>query len=401
MATAPYITTVIRPARKMLHGAAALGISVTVAALFALTGCAKPAGVIFEPLATPIGWPAPPDEPRIHYVGQISTTADLKAAKPFGEALRELFAGKQPIMGVINPFAVETDNHNRLFVADSGGQVVHVFDLDKRTYEQWTPKAPAAFISPVGLARAADGRLFVADSAAGAIWVFDALGAEIGRWGDDELIRPCGLAYDDVAQRLFIADAGAHQVVILDTAGQPVARLGSRGTAPGQFNFPTNVAIDHHHRLYVSDSLNCRVQQFVEQEGGEVPGDAAGASSEQQPAPAFVPRLQIGSRGDMPGYFSRPKGIAVDSEDHLYIVDAEFEAVQVYSSEGNLLMAFGREGRGPGEFWLPAGLCIDDTDRLWIADPYNRRVQVFDYRRPQIAAPGLEPKPLSMTEATP
>lgn len=324
-------------------------------------GCAKPAGVIFEPLPAPLSWPGPPDEPRIYYVGQISTTADLKAAKPFGEALRELFAGKAPVMGVVSPFAVEVDDQQRLYVADSGGRVVHVFDLEKRKYEQLAPAPPSAFITPVGLALANDGRLFVADSTAGVVWVFDADGATIDTWGQDELIRPCGLAFDDVGQRLFVADAGAHQVVIFNLEGQAAARLGARGTALGSFNFPTDVAIDHHNRLYVSDSLNCRIQQF---------------------GPDLMPRLQIGSRGDMPGYFARPKGIAVDSEDHLYVIDANFEAVQVYSSNGDLLMAFGREGRGPGEFWLPAGICIDAADRLWIADTYNRRVQVFDYRPP-------------------
>lgn len=333
-------------------------LSALTAATLAMSGCTKPAGVVFEPLATPVLWPPPPDPPRVAYVGQVSTTADLKAAKPFGESLREFFAGKNPVMGMVNPFAVETDDQHRLFVADSGGRVVHVFDLERRTYEQWTPIPPNAFITPVGLARAADGRLFVADSTAGVVWVFDAAGHDLDMWGHDELIRPCGMAYDNANERLFVADAGAHQVVIFDASGQPVGRLGSRGSGVGQFNFPTDVAIDHRQRLYVSDSLNCRVQQF---------------------GPDLMPQLQIASRGDLPGYLSRPKGIAVDSEDHLYIIDAEFEAVQIYSSAGELLMAFGREGRGPGEFWLPAGICIDAGDRLWIADTYNRRVQVFDY----------------------
>lgn len=356
-----------------------------------LNGCAKPAGPIFEPLATPIDWPGPPDTPRIHYVGQLSTTVDLKAGKSLGESLHETFFGKQAVMGVVSPVAVERDDRDRLFVADNGGRVVHVFDLDKRRYEQWSPAPPNRFISPVGLARAGDGRLFVADSAASLIWVFDAKGANIDAWGQEVLVRPCGMAFDDDAGQLLVADAGAHQVVIFDTGGQPLARLGSRGSAPGFFNFPVDVALDHEKRLYVSDSLNCRIQQFVlESRGGGASGlgrdkTATGLGSDgtvRSQGDSYVPRLQIGSRGDMPGYFSRPKGIAVDSQDHLYVIDANFEAVQVYSSDGVLLMAFGREGRGPGEFWLPAGIHIDGTDRLWIADTYNRRVQVFDYRAP-------------------
>ena len=88
------------------------------------------------------------------------------------------------------------------------------------------------------------------------------------------------------------------------------------------------------------------------------------------------PIVQIGRKGDVPGTFAQPKGIAIDPEGHLYVVDAHFEAVQVFDPEGTLLLTFGREGRGPGEFWLPGGIHIDGSGRIWIADSYNRRVQV-------------------------
>ena len=81
----------------------------------------------------------------------------------------------------------------------------------------------------------------------------------------------------------------------------------------------------------------------------------------------------------MPGYFGQPKGIAVDSEDHVYVVDAHFETVQIFDSDGNLLLDFGSEGRDDGQFWLPAGIFIDVRNRIWSADSYNRRVAVFQY----------------------
>jgi DNA-binding beta-propeller fold protein YncE len=81
----------------------------------------------------------------------------------------------------------------------------------------------------------------------------------------------------------------------------------------------------------------------------------------------------------MPGYFAQPKGVAIDSEGHLYVVDGQFETVQIFDDQGQLLMDFGEEGNRPAEFWLPAGIFIDPADRIWIADSYNRRVQVFDY----------------------
>jgi DNA-binding beta-propeller fold protein YncE len=88
---------------------------------------------------------------------------------------------------------------------------------------------------------------------------------------------------------------------------------------------------------------------------------------------------QIGRKGDLPGYFSQPKGLALDSQSHLYVVDANFESIQIFNADGALLMDFGQEGRGAGEFWLPTGVFIDARDRIWVADSYNRRVQVFDF----------------------
>ena len=71
--------------------------------------------------------------------------------------------------------------------------------------------------------------------------------------------------------------------------------------------------------------------------------------------------------------------MAIDSQGHLYVVDARFENVQIFDPQGRILMAFGQEGPGDGEFWLPAGVCIDSQDRIWVADTYNCRVQVFEF----------------------
>ena len=72
-------------------------------------------------------------------------------------------------------------------------------------------------------------------------------------------------------------------------------------------------------------------------------------------------------------------GARARTKGHLYVVDANFETVQVFNDQGALLMDFGQEGQQPGAFWLPAGIFIDRRNRIWVADSYNRRVQVFDF----------------------
>lgn len=323
------------------------------------SACTQPAGVIFPPLAQPIQWPEPPEPPRIQYVGQLLTNKDLKPPRPMLESLAETIMGKRDAFGMLTPFALCTDDADRLFVADSNAQLVHVFDLKTRRYARWkATSAQPQFSQPVGIAWDPSGRLLVSDSIAGAIFTFDTNGNYTGQLGVGILSRPCGILVHPLTSRIYVADAGTHQIVVLNSTGQQLARIGQRGSEPGQFNFPTSLAMDHQGRLYVCDSLNFRIQQIL---------------------PDMKTARQIGSKGDMPGYFASPKSLAIDSDDHLYVVDNQFESVQIFDSTGLLLLAFGEEGHGPGQFWLPNGIFIDGNNRVWIADCYNQRVQVFDY----------------------
>ncbi|MBS0196170.1 MAG: hypothetical protein JSR77_05375 [Planctomycetes bacterium] len=340
-----------------------------LAAAWTLAGCGSPPGVIFDPANTSHRWPSPPDEPRIAYVGEIRTDADLKAGKGFGAAFHDFLVGEDPPRAMVSPMGVCRDGGDRLFVADPGVQGVHVFDLAKRTYQVWRPpKGSPTFASPVAVAfdsSRPSGRVLVADSLAAAVFVFDQSGKFTGLLGEGELRRPAGLVVEAASGRIMVADAASHQIVVLSAEGAVERRVGERGAGLGQFNFPTNLTFDSRGHLFVSDSLNFRVQML---------------SADLRPI------SQFGTKGDLPGYFSQPKGVTVDRLDHLYVVDANFEAVQLFDLDGRLLMSFGREGRGPGEFWLPAGICADAGGRIWIADSYNSRVQVF-----QFIGPGATP----------
>ena len=78
-------------------------------ALVVSGGCGRPAGGIFEPLATPLVWPNPPEQERIRYVGQLVTSADLKPAVPFGQQLAEALFGKGDVQSMLSPYALCTD----------------------------------------------------------------------------------------------------------------------------------------------------------------------------------------------------------------------------------------------------------------------------------------------------
>ena len=343
---------------RALPNAARIPLALLILFLY---GCGTKPGQVFVPPNPPIVFPPPPEPTRISWVGQLITEADLKPGKSGMKGLQEALFGKEPIRSMLTPMAVCTDGKSRLFVADSNAQLVHVFDLDTRKYAQWKPAKDAVFSQPVGVAWDPAGqRLLVSDSAAATVFVFDNAGNLTAQWSGDRSQRPCGIAVDAPRNRVLVVDTGTHELLELSPAGDVTRRVGHRGGALGEFNYPTHLAVDRVGRVYVSDTLNFRVQQF---------------------SPDLKPLRQIGSHGDLPGYFAAPKGVATDSENHVYVIDAQFESVQIFDDHGQLLLDFGEEGTPPAEFWLPNGIFIDPADRIWVADSYNRRVQVFDYHR--------------------
>ena len=330
-----------------------------VIATSTLTGCAKPRGILFPVLAEPKVWPAPPDPPRIKLVGTLSGSGDLKAEQSATEVFKAALRGPRPPINLIGPHAVVLHKSGVLAVADGQGSSVHLLDLVNRTHVQVTGWGDERLAAPVGVAWLGD-HLVVSDAQRHELIELDRTGAFVRSFGADELIRPVGVVYVGARDELYVVDGGAHCLVRFDRSGQVVGKFGTRGAQPGQFNFPTHLAVDRQGRLAVADTGNFRVQLL----------DLDGA-----------PLAQFGSKGDGAGDFALPKGVAFDSEGHIYVVDAQFENVQVFDAQGRLLLAFGEEGAGLGEFSLPAGLAIDDADRIWVADSANRRIQVFAYVR--------------------
>ncbi len=136
--------------------------------------------------------------------------------------------------------------------------------------------------------------------------------------------------------------------------------LGSgRGSCDGCLLFPTFVAVDSKGQVYVSNTLNARIDVF----------DAEGR---------FVKR--VGERGNSYGMFDKPKGVALDSFDNIYVVDSGWSNVQIFDQSGQVLLFFGGRGENPGLLMNPTGIAIDKKDRIYVADFLNYRVSVYQLR---------------------
>lgn len=83
-----------------------------------------------------------------------------------------------------------------------------------------------------------------------------------------------------------------------------------------------------------------------------------------------------GTKGNRPGQFKRPSGIAIDEQGRVYVSDTGNNRIQVFDGEGKWLRSFGAKGDGPREFSGPLGVAVSHGI-VYVADTGNSRVQVL------------------------
>jgi DNA-binding beta-propeller fold protein YncE len=317
-----------------------------------LAGCATKA-----PQKELLAWPSLPTPPRIAYVNSYRGSLDFIKPRFWDTVFGYSETKKNDIS---KPFSVSAYG-DRIYVSDTGFGYVAVIDTKERKVSYLGTGGRVVLKQPFGVAAAADGTIYVADGKLKSIYAFDQKNALVSAFGNSgELIRPAGIAVNSGLGRLYVCDVAANAVFAYSLKGERLFAFKKNDeSGDGAFNSPTHIAIDRRNgNVIVADTNNFRVQVF-DQDG------------------AFL--RKFGQLGDNPGDFSRPKGIAVDSEGHIYVADAAFNNFQIFEDQGQLLLTVGQLGSGAGDFQLPTGMYIDDQDRIYVADTLNRRIQVFQY----------------------
>lgn len=305
-------------------------------------------------------WPPPPQTAKIRYVKSVSGVDDVSPKKSWlRKTVDAVFGRSERERDLLRPYGVFADA-DRIYVTDPGTRMLHVFDIRGKRYTTIGRVDKDEFQSPIGVAVDRNGDIYLSDSLLKRVFVLDGNGKYRRNVGSPERFqRPTGLAI--YGERVYVVDTHAHAVLVFSKhEGAFLFSFGRNGAGDGEFNYPTNIFIDRAGLLYVTDSMNFRVQIF----------DGEGR---------FV--SAFGRLGDGSGDFSKPRGIAVDSDGNIYVADALFDTVQIFDREGRLLLAFGSSGRKEGQMTLPAGLFIDGKDRIYVVDSYNKRVQIFQYMK--------------------
>ena len=167
----------------------------------------------------------------------------------------------------------------------------------------------------------------------------------------------------------YVADSRNNRILHIASDGSLIKEWGSfadqqTGNAPqGRFNEPWGVAVGPDGSVYVTDTWNHRIQKFT---ADARPLKMWGQYG--QPAPD-VPESKSSFWG--------PRGIAVDSNGHVYVADTGNKRIVIFDSDGNYITEFGTAGMDPGQFDEPVGVAIGNDGTIYVTDTWNQRVQSF------------------------
>jgi DNA-binding beta-propeller fold protein YncE len=326
-----------------------------------------------------IVWPNPPAVARIKflemYTGQQIDWSQFETGnKKAKQKWMDRLAGTKPAGDQIDwnkipyqlnrTYGVAVDSKGLIYAADQAVGAIFIFNPETKAVEFIRNGHEAHFGLLNGLAMDDNDRLFVTDDRLREVLVFNSKHEEEGAFGADVLGNPGGLVIDTENRFLYVADTANDVICVFDADTFKLLRkIGTPGkkhqlTDPGTFALPTNVALDSDGNLYVTDTLNARIQIF----------DADGN---------FI--STFGKRGDGPADFDRPKGIAIDKDGHIWVADAAQDRVKVFDRTGQLLIYFGQHGEYPGQFGAVYGITIDKNNRVIVSEQFPGRVQVFRY----------------------
>lgn len=358
--------------RRLGGSGAAILAAAVMTVVVALAGCASAPPASKE---VKMVWPPPPQEARIKFVRAISSERDLTTDTTFSEGLAAFLTGeKLPSGRIAEPVGLAvSDDGDRLYVADFMQQAVFTFDFKNKKFTKLGDVGV-----PSGIALDAKENIYVVDTSRKSINVFGRDGKQLNEFTDPSLERPNGLAIDKARGRMYVVDTGSREakeqnVKIFDLDGK---KIGAIGGAPGgdfgQFSYPTYVALDAQGNVYVSDTLNARVQKF-------------------DPDGKFI--TSYGQLGTNWGEFDKPKGVAVDSFGNVYVADSGWSNVQIFNPKGQILLFFGGRGPVPGMLKNPLAVAIDSKNRIYVGDYLNHRIGVYELVNTKADDSFLNPPP--------
>ena len=284
-----------------------------------------------------------------------------------------------------DPNFVTFDKYLNIYVSESANDRVSIFDSTGAFVRgigngtTWTAGTPAPTPSP-GTAdgeftwpRGVDvyeptGDIYVTDGTNNNIQIFNSAGVFQSKMSTGNI--PAGIHVAGVDE-IYVAEVGPDDISLLNSAGETLSETGTgSGLSNGQFgnlNAPYGVAVDSSGNMYGVDGGSGQRVQIFNSAGTFVRGIGSGTTwTAGTEAPAVV-------AGAENSQFESPRGMAVDSDGYIYVVDAANDRIQIFNSVGEFVRGIGSgtvwvgdaptlvAGKGTLDFDWPLGICLGSS----------------------------------------
>lgn len=295
--------------------------------------------------------------------------------------------------GLQRPLGLDIGPDGSLYVAEEFGHRISVFAPDGSLIETIGQPVGGQADEPIltrpnSVRVLPDGRLLVVDTWDYGLDLLSPTDEVLIEWGQpgeygfaaetvptDGLWGPRDAAVDPVTGRVYVSDTGNKRVRVytLEEGMASFAQdIADGGSAPGQLDEPSGLALHPDGRLFVADTWNRRISVFNAADG------------------SYLTTYPV--RGWYQELGNRPY-VAVDPDrELLYVTDPDAGRILVYSTDGECLGSFGTlagEVPMPNQFGIAGGVTVDSEGYVYVSDPQLGRVlkfESFDAYRP-IAAP--------------
>ena len=258
------------------------------------------------------------------------------------------------------PSDVSVTKNGKVCIVDGGNDRIVIFTNSGRfdTTIGSSGSSRGQFNGPVGIATDAKGQIYVADKGNHRIQIFKANGKLkqiIPTVLDGENVLPVDVAVSGKDGTIYVTSNNHHRILSYTSDGKLIKSWGGQGSNPGEFRFPATLTISADNLVGAVDVLNSRAQLF-DNDGKHL--------------------ATLGTWGVLPGQLFRPKGIATDDKGQFYISDSYLEVIQVFDYETRFLYVLGGTS-SPHRFTSPTGIALDSDDRLFVAEMLANRISVY------------------------
>jgi DNA-binding beta-propeller fold protein YncE len=185
----------------------------------------------------------------------------------------------------------------------------------------------------------------------------------------DRIAGPAGIVRKNA--QLWVVAEDSHRVVVLSQKGRVLYSIG--GDCGNIFCFPVGIALDSQGFVYIGDASDAVIRKVsLSSEMGSAIDTVAGSM--------FGCGTETAINGKA---LCHPAGVVVDTNDNLYVVDTNLHAVRkVTFSTGEVKTIAGNYSCGGSDgigmnarLCRPRGIAIDAANNLYVADTDNSTIR--------------------------